>query len=188
MASKQYTIKQLSDELGVTKPGLRKQMNDSFRKRYTTVTGNRILISEAGSKVLREHFENSKEETKEKPETETKNSNQKQAKTVSDESSNAVLTAKDETITLLKEQLKAKDDQIANMQKLMDQNQQLLLNTQSENKHLLALTHDTRKNDIVQNGEYKESEPENKQEKPETDNSNKSNDNSDSKPWWKRIF
>ena len=74
------------------------------------------------------------------------------------------------------------------MQKLMDQNQQLLLNTQSENKHLLALTHDTRKNDIVQNGEYKESEPENKQEKPETDNSNKSNDNSDSKPWWKRIF
>lgn len=145
MASKQYTIKQLSDELGVTKPGLRKQMNDSFRKRYTTVTGNRILISEAGAKVLREHFENSKEETKEKPETETKNSNQKQAKTVSDESSNAVLTAKDETITLLKEQLKAKDDQIANMQKLMDQNQQLLLNTQSENKHLLALTHDTRK-------------------------------------------
>ena len=188
MASKRYTIKELSDELGVTKPGLRKQMTASFRKCYTSVTGNRILINEAGAKVLREHFENSKTETKEKPKTETENSNQKQKETVSDDSSNAILTAKDETIALLKEQLKAKDEQIANMQKLMDQNQQLLLNTQSENKHLLALTYDTRKDDIVQNGEYKESKTETKQENPETENLIESHGSNDNKPWWKRIF
>ena len=51
------------------------------------------------------------------------------------------------------------------MQKLMDQNQQLLLNTQSENKHLLALTHDGKTDESqVQDGEYKETETNRKQE------------------------
>ncbi|WP_375663970.1 hypothetical protein, partial [Bartonella sp. CL63NXGY] len=131
MANKHYTIKQLSDELGVTKPGIRKQLNDSFRKRYTSVSGNRILINEAGAKELRKHFGNQQSKTNQKQETETKNSNQKQTETVSDKEENTVISAKDETIALLKEQLRAKDDQIANMQKLMDQNQQLLLNNQA---------------------------------------------------------
>ena len=60
MASKSYTIKQLSDELNVTKPGIRKLMTNSFRKRHTSVTGNRILINEAGAKIISEHFGNSK--------------------------------------------------------------------------------------------------------------------------------
>lgn len=189
MAFKYYTIKQLSDELHVTKPGIRKLMTNSFRKRYTSVTGNRILINEAGAKIIREHFENSKSETNQKPKTETINSNQKQSETVSDSPSNAVLSAKDETITLLKEQLKAKDDQIANMQKLMDQNQQLLLNTQSENKHLLALTHDeSKKNSNVQEAEYKETDASKEAEKETTENSENADNTDDNRPWWKRIF
>lgn len=82
---------------------------------------------------------------------------QKQAGTVSDSDKNAVVSAQEETIKLLKEELKAKNDQLANMQKLMDQNQQLLLNTQAENKTLLALTH---KNDAepVKEAEYKETD------------------------------
>lgn len=179
MSTNRYTIKQLSDELGVTKPGIRKLMNSSFRKRYTTVTGNRILINEAGAKVIRDHFGNHK--------TETKDSSQKQ--TVSSNDDNKVLKAKDETIALLKAQLKAKDDQIANMQKLMDQNQQLLLNTQSENKHLLALTHDGKTDESqVQDGEYKETETDRKQETETTENSSNASNSNDSKPWWKRIF
>lgn len=59
MSTNRYTIKQLSDELGVTKPGIRKLMNSSFRKRYTTITGNR------------NHFGNHKTETDRKQETET---------------------------------------------------------------------------------------------------------------------
>lgn len=179
MSTNRYTIKQLSDELGVTKPGIRKLMNSSFRKRYTTVTGNRILINEAGAKVIRDHFGNHK--------TETKDSSQKQ--TVSSNDDNKVLKAKNETIALLKAQLKAKDDQIANMQKLMDQNQQLLLNTQSENKHLLALTHDGKTDESqVQDGEYKETETDRKQETETTENSSNACNSNDSKPWWKRIF
>ena len=179
MSTNRYTIKQLSDELGVTKPGIRKLMNSSFRKRYTTVTGNRILINESGAKVIRDHFGNHK--------TETKDSSQKQ--TVSSNDDNKVLKAKNETIALLKAQLKAKDDQIANMQKLMDQNQQLLLNTQSENKHLLALTHDGKTDESqVQDGEYKETETDRKQETETTENSSNASNSNDSKPWWKRIF
>lgn len=173
MSTNRYTIKQLSDELGVTKPGIRKLMNSSFRKRYTTVTGNRILINEAGAKVIRDHFGNHK--------TETKDSSQKQTQTVSSNDDDKVLKAKNETIALLKAQLKAKDDQIANMQKLMDQNQQLLLNTQSENKHLLALTHDSKTDESqVQDGEYKETET--------TENNSNTSNSNDNKPWWKRIF
>ena len=179
MSTNRYTIKQLSDELGVTKPGIRKLMNSSFRKRYTTVTGNRILINEAGAKVIRDHFGNHK--------TETKDSSQKQ--TVSSNDDNKVLKAKNETIALLKAQLKAKDDQIANMQKLMDQNQQLLLNTQSENKHLLALNHDSKTDESqVQDGEYKETETDQKQETETTENSSNTSNSNDNKPWWKRIF
>lgn len=173
MSTNRYTIKQLSDELGVTKPGIRKLMNSSFRKRYTTVTGNRILINEAGAKVIRDHFGNHK--------TETKDSSQKQTQTVSSNDDDKVLKAKNETIALLKAQLKAKDDQIANMQKLMDQNQQLLLNTQSENKHLLALNHDSKIDESqVQDGEYKETET--------TENNSNTSNSNDNKPWWKRIF
>lgn len=86
MSTNRYTIKQLSDELGVTKPGIRKLMNSSFRKRYTTITGNRILINEVGAKIIRDHFGNHK--------TETKDSSQKQAQTVSSNDNDKVLKAK----------------------------------------------------------------------------------------------
>lgn len=114
---------------------------------------------------------------------------QKQTQTVSSNDDDKVLKAKNETIVLLKAQLKAKDDQIANMQKLMDQNQQLLLNTQSENKHLLALTHDSKTDESqVQDGEYKETETDRKQETETTENNSNTSNSNDNKPWWKRIF
>lgn len=119
----------------------------------------------------------------------TNRNKQKQAETVSDSDKNAVVSAQEETIKLLKEELKAKNDQLANMQKLMDQNQQLLLNTQAENKTLLALTH---KNDAepVKEAEYKETDqapqhPKHKsasQAKSDQDIINKLNKK---KKWWK---
>lgn len=160
MSAKCYTIKELADELGVTKPGIRKLMTDSFRKQYTKVTSNRILINSSGAKIIRKHFVNSKAQTNQKQFSKTKNGFQKQEEALSDDRQSAVITAKDETIRLLKDQLKAKDDQLANMQKLMDQNQQLLLHTQEENKHLLALSvpkKETRKYPI-HNAEYRKSE------------------------------
>lgn len=155
MAAKRYTIKELADELHVTKPGIRKLMTENFRKQYAEISGNRILINETGAKIIRQHFENPVSGNKSETKTETKNRNQKQTKIVSNKAESAVIKAKQETIELLRQQLKAKDDQLASMQKLMDQNQQLLLNTQAENKQLLALTH-KEENEKVRDGEYQE--------------------------------
>lgn len=189
MPEKRYTIKQLADELGVTKPGVRKLMTANFRKQYTETVGNRILINSTGAKVIRKHFRNNSDNVFPETKTETNSNKQKQAETVSDSTKNAVVSAQEETIKLLKEELKAKNDQLANMQKLMDQNQQLLLNTQAENKTLLALTH---KNDEepVKEAEYKETDqapqhPKHKsasQAKSDQDIINKLNKK---KKWWK---
>lgn len=189
MPEKRYTIKQLADELGVTKPGVRKLMTANFRKQYTETVGNRILINGTGAKVIRDHFKNNSKNKFSETETKTNGNDQKQSKTVSNNGDNAVVSAQEETIKLLKEELKAKNDQLANMQKLMDQNQQLLLNTQAENKTLLALTH---KNDDepVKEAEYKETDqasqhPKHKsasQAKSDQDIINKLNKK---KKWWK---
>lgn len=189
MPEKRYTIKQLADELGVTKPGIRKLMTANFRKQYTETVGNRILINSTGAKAIRKHFRNNSDNVFPETKTEIHSNKRKQTETVFDSGKNAVVSAQEETIKLLKEELKAKNDQLANMQKLMDQNQQLLLNTQAENKTLLALTH---KNDDapVKEAEYQETDhtpqqPKNKatvQSKSDQDIINKLNKK---KKWWK---
>lgn len=78
MPTRRYTIRELADELHVTKPGIRKLMTDSFRKQYTETEGNRILINSAGARVIRKHFRRYKNDNKSKTETKTKNSSQKQ--------------------------------------------------------------------------------------------------------------
>lgn len=189
MPEKRYTIKQLADELGVTKPGVRKLMTANFRKQYTETVGNRILINSAGAKVIRKHFRNNGDNVFSGTKTETSSDKQKQTETVSDSTKNAVVSAQEETIKLLKEELKAKNDQLANMQKLMDQNQQLLLNTQAENKTLLALTHKNNDESVTE-AEYKETDqapqhPKHKsasQSKSDQDIINKLNKK---KKWWK---
>lgn len=189
MPEKRYTIKQLADELGVTKPGVRKLMTANFRKQYTETVGNRILINSTGAKVIRKHFRNNSDNVFPETKTETNSNKQKQTETVSDGGKNTVVSAQEETIKLLKEELKAKNDQLANMQKLMDQNQQLLLNTQAENKTLLALTHKNN-DEPVKEAEYKETDqapqhPKHKsvsQSKSDQDIINKLNKK---KKWWK---
>lgn len=54
------------------------------------------------------------------------------------------------------DQLKSKDEQIAALHKLLNQNQQLLLNTQKENKHLLSLQSPSGSTQDVYEGDYKE--------------------------------
>ena len=88
----------------------------------------------------------------------------------------------------LRDQLKAKDHQITDLHKLMDQNQQLLLHTQEENKQLLSLTHDdsfSKETDNVREAEYKESQPD---QKPETETENQVTEKHDKKRHWWNLF
>lgn len=59
MKTNYYTIKQIADELGVTKPAITKYMSKSFRSKYTKKQGNRILIDEDGFADIRQHFADS---------------------------------------------------------------------------------------------------------------------------------
>ena len=76
------TIKQLADELGLSKTAIRKKMTEEFRASYVTndATGT-MQISEEGCKLLREQFrkpaetipetaENSRKQLPETPQTE----------------------------------------------------------------------------------------------------------------------
>lgn len=148
MKTNYYTIKQIADELGVTKLAITKYMSKSFRSKYTKKQGNRILVDKDGFDDIRQHFADSshiKTQTNRKVNVNLSQSNRKLFDNINDENRIAdqtyqeTLKAKDETIELLKKQLATKDEQLASMHKLMDQNQQLLLNTQAENQRLLSL-------------------------------------------------
>ena len=196
MADKSYTIKELADKVHVTKPAIRKLMNSSFRKQHTSVSGNRILIDNDGAQEIINHFENSTSESNQKPKTDTENQ-QAETKTKNQEEphhhnksdgNNELIKAKDDLINELRDQLKAKDHQITDLHKLMDQNQQLLLHTQEENKQLLSLTYDdsfSKETDNVREAEYKESQPD---QKPETETENQVTEKHDKKRHWWNLF
>ena len=59
----------------------------------------------------------------------------------------------------------------------------------SENKDLLALTHDEKKKESnVQEAEYKEPATKEEQQKENDNDVEESNNTKDSKPWWRRMF
>lgn len=99
---KEYTIKQIADELGVTKSAISQKMTDEFRSKFTSKKkiNNRItvVISEKGYEWLKEHDKK---------------------KNKCDEQKN------DDVIKVLQEQLKEKDKQIEKLQILLNQSQQL---------------------------------------------------------------
>lgn len=164
MATNYKTVKQLSDQIGVSKPAITKFMTETFRSKYTKKQGNRLLIDNAGERVIKAHFKDSlhvKSKTNHKDNDNLTKSNRKVIDNVVDQEK--LLKSKDDTIELLKKQLATKDeqlkrraDEISSMHKLMDQNQQLLLNTQEENKRLLALQAPAESSPNVQEGDFEE--------------------------------
>ena len=166
--SKTYTIRELAEEVGVTKTAVRKLFSDSFRKQFLVGSGNPIQVSEDGANVIRKHFDRS---TKVKDSGKFSESSQK-------DSGN-----KDELVSVLKEQLANRNNELAEMRELLNRNQELLLNTQNENRKLLALQMPETKpetvvsdNDkaVINKGVEQEHEAETK---PETEK----------KHWWQRL-
>ncbi len=146
------TTKQLADEIGVSKSAVRKQLTEDFRVQHVHEVGNILQIDDAGVQIIRDHFgsgttgdKNSEVHTRTAHEhTRTPHS----TRTNTDE--NAMWSDRNpadiELIQVLKDQLeqrnqeiKRRSDEMAEMQRLMDQSQQLLLSTQTENARLLAL-------------------------------------------------
>lgn len=202
-----YTIRQIANKVGVTKPAVTKYMSKSFRSKYTKKQGNRILIDEDGFTDIKQHFADSshtKTQIDQKVNDGLLKSNRKLFDDIDDGNRFAgnpyqdTLKAKDETIEFLKKQLATKDEQLASMHKLMDQNQQLLLNTQAENQRLLLQESNAESSQNIRDGNFiddstksstqdkkKPLESSQKQSRDEQDIVNRLNKK---KHWWTRLF
>ncbi|MFF6275921.1 DUF536 domain-containing protein [Enterococcus faecium] len=119
------TIKELAEELGVSKTAINKKVSDENRKLWFSKIGNKFVINETGQKAIKSMFF-----------TENENSNQQLVgeKTKTENHKNANQVPELEVLSLLEQQLnqkdmqlQEKDEQIKQMQKLLDQQQQLTL-------------------------------------------------------------
>ena len=108
------TIKQIADELGVSKTAVRKKIENLGLQSSLRKNGNQFAIDEIQEKLIKQAFSGNK--------TETENANQSQTENheVSD-----LVSVLQTTISVLKAELEAKDRQIEKLQMLLDQEQQL---------------------------------------------------------------
>ena len=101
---KEYTIKDIADELGVSKSAISQKLTDEFRSKFTSkkkINGRvTVVINEEGAKWLKNHNKKKKKENDDK---------------------------NNDVIEVLKQQLKKKDEQIEKLQILLNQSQQLQL-------------------------------------------------------------
>lgn len=90
-----YTIRQLAEKIGVSKPAIEKHIRELGIRDNLTMQGNKLLISNADAEVIIESFRSKKKKDRKQPQA----------------------TAKDETqgdmILFLQEQLREKDRQLA---------------------------------------------------------------------------
>ncbi|HII4106155.1 TPA: DUF536 domain-containing protein [Enterococcus faecium] len=119
------TIKELAEELGVSKTAINKKVSDENRKLWFSKIGNKFVINETGQNAIKSMFFN-----------ENENSNQQLVgeKTKTENHKNANQVPELEVLSLLEQQLnqkdmqlQEKDEQIKQMQKLLDHQQQLTL-------------------------------------------------------------
>lgn len=106
-AQKMKTIKQIADELGVSKTAVRKKIENLGLWSGLQKNGNQFVIDETQEKLIKSAF--SENETQ----TETETSSQTGTETVS------------ALVSMLQKELDAKNEQILHLQKLLDQEQQL---------------------------------------------------------------
>lgn len=119
------TVKEIAEELGVSKTTIRNKMTADFRKKWVqTLTANGVqtlVITEEGVNALKSIF---------RGENHTANFTENQFAPNED----------------FKDELKAKNEQIEKLQKLLDQSQQLLLSEQKKSQ--LLIENQTSKTDI----------------------------------------
>jgi len=153
------TIKELADELGVSKTAINKKISANQKRKHFSKNGNRFVIDLEGQELIRSMF-NSDIENHRKPEID--NRSQIEVSDVSD-----LVCVLKERVVFTEKQVDEKDKQIETLQKLLDQQQQLTLQANIKIKELETTLTET---DVT---EEKETEP--------TEESVK-------KSFWQRLF
>ena len=134
MSENLKTIRELAEELGVSKTAINKKVSDKERKQWFSKNGNRFLINENGQKAIKamflNDFDNRKpeiENPERQPESKTENSRHDGQ---NDENINYVrdiINYQNAQIEDLKETKAQQFKQLNQMQNLLDQQQRLAL-------------------------------------------------------------
>ena len=138
------TIKELANELGISKQAVSKKLTANFRANHvTTVTTNgrqQLVIDDDGVFALKsQHIANHNQPpTANQPTTNVVDNNVN----LVDELKNRILAQENE-LSQKNKQILAKDTQLENMQKLLDQSQQLQLMAENKLKKLEDPHNDT---------------------------------------------
>ena len=134
MSDNLKTIKELADELGVSKTALNKKVTDRERKLWFSKIGNKFVINEDGQKSIKRMFEGVTENQKSQTENLEQKPNSQTENFRNNNENNADIKYILDIIEYQKEQIKdlqnTKDEQfkqLSNMQNLLDQQQRLAL-------------------------------------------------------------
>lgn len=134
MSNKLKTIKELADELGVSKTAINKKVTDRERKLWFAKTGNKFVINEDGQKSIKKMFEGKDEHQNSQTENRERKPNSQTENFRNNNENNADIKYILDIIEYQKEQIKdlqnTKDEQfkqLSNMQNLLDQQQRLAL-------------------------------------------------------------
>ena len=139
------TIKQIADELGVSKTAVRKKIENLGLRSSLRKNGNQFAIDEWQETLIKQGFFEK---------TQTENANQTQTENhINDAVSEAVMELLRQELEQKNEQLKEKDRQIAQLQKLIDQEQQLHMVTERKFQ-LLEQQQEQEKSDIVEDKKW----------------------------------
>lgn len=147
------TIKELADEIGVSKTAIHKKVTPDMRNKFFSKIGNKFVISEEGQEAIKSTFIVSFSETEnEKPETDnsktkgTKSENTQTEPITKETKSKTTITSEvsennlsDTAIKIIEnyqKQLEQKDKQLSELHKLLDQQQQLTLHSNQQNELL----------------------------------------------------
>ena len=175
MSENLKTIRELAEELGISKTAINKKVSDSERKQWFSKKGNRFLVNETGQNAIRAMFsydinnrKSKTENTEKQPESKTENFENANLKHSDINYLNDIIKYQNAQIEDLKETKSQHFKQLTQMQNLLDQQQrlalqdkQLLEEYKAEIKDLKALTmapHDDGEKGVTSD---KQPEPEN---------------------------
>src|SRR5574337_1224548 len=134
MSDNLKTIKELADELGVSKTAINKKVTDRERKLWFAKIGNKFVINEDDQKSIKRMFEGVTENQESQTENLEQKPNSQTENFRNNNENNADIKYILDIIEYQKEQIKdlqnTKDEQfkqLSNMQNLLDQQQRLAL-------------------------------------------------------------
>ncbi|KIU20379.1 RepB-like protein [Weissella cibaria] len=134
MSENLKTIRELAEELGISKTAINKKVSDSERKQWFSKKGNRFLVNETGQNAIRAMFsydinnrKSKTENTEKQPESKTENFENDNLKRSDFNHLSEIIKYQNAQIEDLKETKSQHFKQLTQMQNLLDQQQRLAL-------------------------------------------------------------